>query len=198
LLDARVVDVLRLFHRMRVTLSFLQPFLCHGLKKARHFSDTVGAEASGIQEERPPMCLAHCPHRIVQRHRSALECLAASMMGTASPASTTSMTEGGSTRHGRGGPLPCRTRATGLWEHGEDAHGLSGSRTGHPATTHEVMSCLRHRSPAAGLPAPPRPQRHSCWPTRPRGLRGCRPSATLQAVPRRCALGCRAGASLGS
>jgi hypothetical protein len=33
LLDARVVDVLRLFHRMRVTLSSLKPFLCHGLKK---------------------------------------------------------------------------------------------------------------------------------------------------------------------
>ena len=51
-LDARVVDVLRLCNRMRVTLSSLQPFLCHGLKKAWHFSDTVGAEEPGIQEER--------------------------------------------------------------------------------------------------------------------------------------------------
>ena len=51
-------------------------------------------------------------------------------------------------------------------------------------TTHDVMSCLRHRSPAAGMPAPPRPQRHSCWPTRPCGPRGCRPSATPQAAPR--------------
>jgi hypothetical protein len=132
-LDARVVEVLRLCNRMRVTLASLQPCLCHGLKKARHFSDTGGAEAPGIHEERPSMCLAPCPHRIVQRHRSALECLAASMMSTASPASTTSRTEGGDTRHGRGGPWPCRTRATGLWEHGEDAHGLSGARTGHPA-----------------------------------------------------------------
>jgi hypothetical protein len=199
LLDARVVDVLRLFHRMRVTLSFLQPFLCHGLKKARHFSDIVGAEASGIQEERPPMCLAHCPHRIVQRHRSALECLAASMMGHGFP-SLDHLHDGGrlhTSRQGRPMALsyPCdrpveawRGRARPVWL----SHGSSGR------TTHEVMSCLRHRSPAAGLPAPPRPQRHSCWPTRPRGPRGCRPSATPQTAPRRCALGCRAGASLGS
>ena len=117
--------------------------LCHGLNKARHFSDTGGAEAPGIHEERPSMCLAPCPHRIVPRHRSALECLAASLMGTASPASTTSMTEGGNTRHGRGGPWPCRTRATGLWGHGEDVHGLSGSRTGHPAArlTRSCRAC---------------------------------------------------------
>jgi hypothetical protein len=138
--DARVVDVLRWFNLMLITLSSLQPFLCHGLNKARHFSDTGGTEAPGIHEERPPMCLATCPHRIVQRHRSALKCLAASMMGTAFPASTASMTEGGDTRHGRGGPWPCRTRATGLWEHGEDAHGLSGSRTGHPAAR-LTMAC---------------------------------------------------------
>jgi hypothetical protein len=125
---------------MRVTLASLQPCLCHGLKKARHCSDTGGAEAPGIHEERPSMCLAPCPHRIVPRHRSALECLATSMMGTASPASTTSMTEGGDTRHGRGGPWPCRTRATGLWEHGEDAHGLSGARTGHPAAR-RTLAC---------------------------------------------------------
>ena len=81
-----------------------------------------------------------------------------------------------------------RGRARPVWL----SHGSSGR------TTHEVMSCLRHRSPAAGLPAPPRPQRHSCWPTRPRGPRGCRPSATPQAAPGRCTLGCRAGASLGS
>jgi hypothetical protein len=37
---------------MRVTLSSSQPFLCHGLKKAWHFSDTVGAEDPSIQEER--------------------------------------------------------------------------------------------------------------------------------------------------
>jgi hypothetical protein len=102
-------------------------------EQSTHFSDTGGAEAPGIHEERPSMCLAPCPHRLVPRHRSALECLAASLMSTASPASTTSRTEGGTTRHGRGGPWPCRTRATGLWEHGEDAHVLSGARTGHPA-----------------------------------------------------------------
>ena len=168
---------------MLVTLSSLKPFFGNGLKKARHFSDNVGAEDPGIHEERPPICLAQCPHSIVQRHRSALSCLTASMMGTASPASTTSMTEGGYTRHGRGGTLPCRTLTTGLWEHVEDAHGLSGFRTGPSGrTTHDVMSCLRHRSPAAGMPAPPRPQRHSCWPTRPRGPRGCRPPATPQAA----------------
>ena len=66
------MDVLRLFNLMLVTLSSLKPFLCNGLKKARHFSDNVGAEDPGIQEERPPICLAKCPHRIVQRHRSAL------------------------------------------------------------------------------------------------------------------------------
>ncbi len=49
------MDVLRLFNLMLVTLSSLQPFLCHGLKKARHVSDNVGAEDPGIQEERPPM-----------------------------------------------------------------------------------------------------------------------------------------------
>ena len=27
------------------------------------------------------------------------------------------------------------------------------------------MSCLRHRSHAAGLPTPPHPPRHTCWPT---------------------------------
>jgi hypothetical protein len=118
---------------MRVPLASLQPCFCHGLNKARYFSDTGGAEAPGIHKERPSMCLAPCPHRIVPRHRSALECLAASMMGTASPTSTNSMTEGGDTRHGRGGPWPCRTRATGPWEHGEDAYGLSGAHTGHPA-----------------------------------------------------------------
>src|SRR5262245_56763304 len=36
---------------MLVTLSSLQLFLCHGLKKAWHFSDNVGAEDPGIQEE---------------------------------------------------------------------------------------------------------------------------------------------------
>ena len=51
-MDARVVDVLRLCNLMRVTLSSLQPFLCHGLKKGWHCSDTGGAEAPGIQEER--------------------------------------------------------------------------------------------------------------------------------------------------
>jgi hypothetical protein len=187
-LDARGVEVLRWFNRMRVTLSSLQPFLCHSLKKTRHCSDNVGAEAPGIHEERPPMCLATCPHSIVHRHRSALSCRTASMMGTASPASTTSRTEGGTTRHGRGGPWPCRTCATGLWETVEDAHGRSGFRTGHPAAR-LPMAC---RACATG------PQRHSCWPPRPRGPRGCRPSATSQAAPRRCALGCRAGASLGS
>ena len=111
------------------------------------------------------MCLATCPHSLVPRHRSALSCLTASLMGTASPASTTSMTEGGDTRHGRGGTLPCRTRATGLWEHGEDAHGLSGFRTGHPAAR-PTMSCracatgplLRvcpHLHASSGTPAGP-------------------------------------------
>jgi hypothetical protein len=47
-LDARLVDGLRLCNLMRVTLSSLQPFLCHGLKKGWHFSDTVGAEDPGI------------------------------------------------------------------------------------------------------------------------------------------------------
>jgi hypothetical protein len=52
LLDARVVDVLRLFNLMLVTLASLQPFFGNGLKKGWHFSDTVGAEDLGIQEER--------------------------------------------------------------------------------------------------------------------------------------------------
>jgi hypothetical protein len=34
-LDARVVDVRRLFNLMLATLSSLQPFLCNGLKKTR-------------------------------------------------------------------------------------------------------------------------------------------------------------------
>jgi hypothetical protein len=49
LLDSRVVDVLRLFNLILITLSSLKPFFCNGLKKARHFSDNVGAEAPGIQ-----------------------------------------------------------------------------------------------------------------------------------------------------
>ena len=52
-LDARVVDVLRLFNLMRVTLSSLQPFFGNGLKKVWHFSEHVGTEDPGIQEERP-------------------------------------------------------------------------------------------------------------------------------------------------
>jgi hypothetical protein len=43
LLDARVVDVLRLSHLILVTLVSLQPFFFNGLKKALHFSDNVGA-----------------------------------------------------------------------------------------------------------------------------------------------------------
>jgi hypothetical protein len=50
-LDARGVDV-RLSYLMLVTLFSLQPFLCHGLKKAWHFLDNVGAEDPGIHEER--------------------------------------------------------------------------------------------------------------------------------------------------
>jgi hypothetical protein len=162
--DARVVDVLRLCNLILVTLSSLQPFLCNGLNKARHFSDNVGAEAPGIHEERPPMCLTTCPHRIVPRHRSALS-------------------------------YPC-DRPVGAWRGRARPVWLSLGSAGR--TTHDGMSCLRHRSLAAGMPAPPRPQQHSCRPTRPRGPRGCRPSATPQTAPRRCALGCRAGASLGS
>ena len=41
--------MLRLSNLMLVTLSSLQPFFCHGLKKAWHFSDNVGAEDPGIQ-----------------------------------------------------------------------------------------------------------------------------------------------------
>jgi hypothetical protein len=52
MLNARGVDVLRLCHRMRVTLSSLQPCLYNGLKKAWHCSDTAGAAEPGIQEER--------------------------------------------------------------------------------------------------------------------------------------------------
>jgi hypothetical protein len=48
-LDARLVDVLRLFNLMLVTLASLQPFLCNGLKKGWHFSDNVGAEDPGIE-----------------------------------------------------------------------------------------------------------------------------------------------------
>ena len=44
--------MLRLCNLMLITLSSLLPFLCHGLKKAWHCSDTGGAEESGIQEER--------------------------------------------------------------------------------------------------------------------------------------------------
>jgi hypothetical protein len=198
---------------MRVTLSSLQPFLCHGLKQARHFSATVGADDPGIHEERPPMCLAQCPHSIVQRHRSALECLTASLMGTASPASTTSRTEGGSTRHGRGGTWPCRTRATGLWEHGEDAHGLSGSRTGHPAARRTrscracatgplLRVCPHLHAPSATPAGPPdrvdrggvvRPQHHrplragAPWAAAPAHRSGARPRACaiLSTLPRR-------------
>ena len=43
LLDSRVVDVPRLSNRIVVTLSSLKPFFFHGLKKALHFSDNVGA-----------------------------------------------------------------------------------------------------------------------------------------------------------
>ena len=50
-MDARVVDV-RLSNLMLVTLSSLQPFFGNGLKKAWNFSGNVGAEDSGIQEER--------------------------------------------------------------------------------------------------------------------------------------------------
>ena len=50
-LDARVVDGLRWFKLMLVTLSSM-PFFGHGLEKGWHFSDTVGAEAPGIQEAR--------------------------------------------------------------------------------------------------------------------------------------------------
>jgi len=191
---------------MRVPLASLQPFLCHGLQKARHCSDTGGAEAPGMHEERPPMCLAPCPHRIVLRHRSALECLAASMMGTASPASTTSMTEGGDTRHGRGGPWPCRTRTTGLWEHGEDAHGLSGARTGHPAarlpmacragaTGPLLWVCPHLHAPRATPARPPdrvdrggvvRQQHHR--PLRAGAPWAAAPAYRLGARPRACAL----------
>jgi len=41
-----------LFNLMRVPLSSLQPFLGNGLKKGWSFSDTVGTEDPGIQEER--------------------------------------------------------------------------------------------------------------------------------------------------
>jgi hypothetical protein len=51
-LDARDVYVRRLFNLMLVTLSSLQPFFCNGLKKGWDFSDTVGTEDPGIQEER--------------------------------------------------------------------------------------------------------------------------------------------------
>src|SRR5262249_29830841 len=188
---------------MRVTLSSLQPFLCHGLNKARHFSDNVGAEDPGIQEERPPMCLATCPHRIVHRHRSALSRLTASLMGAASPASTTSRTEGGATRHGRGGPWPCRTCATGLWETVEDAHGRSGFRTGHPAArlpmacrayaTGPLLRVCPHLHAPSGTPAGPpdrvdrggvvRPQHHrplragAPWAAAPVHRSGARPRA---------------------
>ena len=46
------MDVLRLFNLMLVTLSSLQPFFCNGLEKVWHFSDNIGAEDPGIQEER--------------------------------------------------------------------------------------------------------------------------------------------------
>jgi len=49
LLDSRVVDVLRLFNLMLVTLASLKPFFFNGLKKALPFSDNVGAEDPGIQ-----------------------------------------------------------------------------------------------------------------------------------------------------
>jgi len=49
LLDSRVVDVPRSSHRIVVTLSSLKPFFCNGLQKALPFSDTVRAEAPGIQ-----------------------------------------------------------------------------------------------------------------------------------------------------
>ena len=46
------MDVLRLFNRMLVTLSSLQPFFFNSLKKACQVSDHVGASDLGIQEER--------------------------------------------------------------------------------------------------------------------------------------------------
>ena len=49
LLDSRVVDVLRLFNLMLVTVTSLKPFFFNGLKKALPFSDNVGAEDPGIQ-----------------------------------------------------------------------------------------------------------------------------------------------------
>ena len=118
---------------MLVTLSSLQPFVCHGLKQAQQFSDTVGAEDPQHQRR----ATADVPRRVPAQHRATAPVSPVVshgiMMGTASPASTTSMTEGGDTRHGREGTWPCRTRATGLWENVMDAHGLSGFHTGHPA-----------------------------------------------------------------
>jgi hypothetical protein len=49
MLDARVVDGLRLCNLKLAILSSLQPFFCHGLKKGWHFSDNVGAEDPGIE-----------------------------------------------------------------------------------------------------------------------------------------------------
>jgi hypothetical protein len=92
----------------------------------------------------PRRATADLPRKVPAPHRATApvspvvsHCI---MMGTAAPALTTSMTKGGYTRHGSGGTLPCRTLATGLWEKVEDAHGLSGFRTGHPAAR-LTMSC---------------------------------------------------------
>ena len=184
---------------MLVTLSSLQPFLCHGLKQARQFSDTVGAE----DPRHPRRATADVPRTVHAQHRATAlvnpvvsHCI---YNGHGFP-SLDHLHDGGrrhTSRQGRHMALsyPCdrpvgawRGRARPVWF----SHGSSGR------TTHDVMSCLRHRSPAAGMSAPPRLQRHSCWPTGPCGPRGCRPSATPQTAPRRCALGGRAGASLGS
>jgi hypothetical protein len=51
-LASRVVNVLRLSNLILVTLSSLKPLFFNGLKKAWPFSDNVGAEDPGIQEER--------------------------------------------------------------------------------------------------------------------------------------------------
>jgi hypothetical protein len=95
--------------------------------------------------------------------------------------------------------LPCRTRATGLWEDVQDAHGLSGSRTGHLAAR-LTTSC---RAYATGPLLRVRPHLHapSATPAGPpdrvdRG--GVVRQQHHRPPPRRCALGCCAGASLGS
>ena len=75
---------------------------------------------------------------------------------------------------------PCN-RPVGAWRGRARPVGRSHGSSGR--TTPDGLSCRRHRSPAVGLPAPPRSPRHSCSPPRPRGPRGCRPSATSQAAP---------------